>query len=98
MPAPASTSSPRSSPLPMTRVPYVFARTHGVLPVREEGEAVIVLARSDASLEGIAELRRVLQRPLKTLTVSSERFAAELASAYNQASVPMAQISEDMSR
>jgi general secretion pathway protein E len=82
----------------MTRVPYVFARTHGVLPVREEGEAVIVLARSDASLEGIAELRRVLQRPLKTLTVSSERFAAELASAYNQASVPVAQISEDMSR
>ncbi len=94
MPAAASDSSV----LPITRVPYAFARTHGVLPLREEGEAIIVLARSDASLEGIAELRRVLQRPLKTLTVSSERFAAELASAYNQASVPVAQISEDMSR
>ena len=40
-----------------------------------------MLARSDASLEGIAELKRVLQRPLKTLTVNAERFAAELAQA-----------------
>ena len=99
MPAPASTSaSTRSGAVPASRVPYAFARTHGVLPLREEGDAVLVLARSDASIEGMAELKRVLQRPLKTLTVSPERFAAELASAYNQASVPVAQISEDMSR
>jgi general secretion pathway protein E len=98
MPAPASSSSSRSGPVPASRVPYAFARTHGVLPLREEGDAVLVLARSDASIEGIAELKRVLQRPLKTLTVSAERFAAELASAYNQASMPVSQISEDMSR
>jgi general secretion pathway protein E len=71
---------------------------HGVLPLRDEGEAVVVLARSDASLEGIAELKRVLQRPLKTTTVNAERFAAELARVYNQASAPVAQISEDLSR
>jgi len=98
MPAPASSSSSRPGPVPASRVPYAFARTHGVLPLREEGDAVLVLARSDASIEGIAELKRVLQRPLKTLTVSAERFAAELASAYNQASMPVSQISEDMSR
>src|SRR5438477_1805592 len=84
--------------MPARRVPYAFARTHGVLPLREEGDAVLVLARSDASIDGIAELKRVLQRPLKTLTVSAEPFAAELASAYNQASMPVSQISEDMSR
>ncbi len=83
---------------PARRVPYAFARTHGVLPLREEGNAVVVLARVDASVEGIAELRRVLQRPLKTQTVNAERFAAELARAYNEASAPVAQISEDLSR
>jgi general secretion pathway protein E len=80
------------------RIPYAFARTHGLLPMRDDGDAVLVLARSDASVEGIAELKRVLQRPLKTTTVNAERFATELARAYNQASAPVAQISEDMSR
>ena len=83
---------------PAQRVPYAFARAHGVLPLRDEGDAVLVLARADASVEGIAEVKRVLQRPLKTLTVNAERFAAELAQAYNQGSAPVAQISEDMSR
>ena len=92
-----SESTPAGS-APSQRIPYAFARTHGLLPLRDEGEAVLVLARSDASLEGIAELKRVLQRPLKTTTVDPERFAAELARVYNQASAPVAQISEDLSR
>jgi general secretion pathway protein E len=96
MPAlPGSASDPLVAPT--RRIPYAFARTHGVLALRDDGEAVLVLARSDASIEGIAELKRVLQRPLKTLTVNAERFAAELANAYNQAS-PVAQFSEDLSR
>ncbi len=69
------------SPATLERVPYAFARMHGVLPLKDDGESVLVLARSDASVEGIAELSRVLQRPLKTLTVNAERFAAELATA-----------------
>ena len=83
---------------PTRRVPYAFARAHGVLPLRDEGDAVLVLARADASVEGIAELKRVLQRPLKTLTVNAERFAAELAQAYNESSAPVEQISADLSR
>ena len=69
-----------------------------MLPLSDDGESVLVLARSDASVEGIAELKRVLQRTLKTTTVSAERFAAELARVYNEASAPVAQISEDLSR
>src|SRR4051794_30049650 len=79
------------------RIPYAFARTHGVLALREEDGVVVVLTRADASLEGIAELKRVLQKPLSTERVDAQRFAAELAAAYNQAA-PVAQISEDMSR
>src|SRR5256714_10751188 len=76
------------------RVSYAFARSHGIFPLRDEGDAVLVVARDDASVEGIAELKRVLQRPLKTLRVSAERFAAELATAYNQATAPTAQFGE----
>ena len=97
VPGPGSESSAAAARSPIQRIPYAFARTHGVLALRDDGDAVLVLARSDASLEGIAEIKRVLQRPLKTTTVNAERFAAELANAYNQAS-PVAQFTEDFSR
>lgn len=99
MPAPTFRPSSVATPAPtvVERIPYTFARTHGVLPLKEDGGSVLVLARSDASVEGIAELTRILQRPLKTLTVDAERFAAELATVYNQAS-PVAQFSGDLSR
>ncbi len=57
---------------------------------RDEGDAVVVLLRPDATVEGIAELRRVLQRPLVTRAVDAERFAAELARAYNQGGAALA--------
>ena len=93
-PEPSFASDAVSSAAAAPRVSYAFARTHGVFPLRDQGEAVLVVARDDASVEGIAELKRVLQRPLKMLRVSAERFAAELATAYNQASAPAAQFSE----
>jgi len=80
------------------RIPYAFARTHGVLAQREDGGTVIVLTRPDATVEGIAELKRVLQRPLATRAVDAERFAAELARAYNTAAAGVAQLSDDLSR
>jgi general secretion pathway protein E len=67
------------------RIPYAFARTHGVLAVGDEDDAVVVLTRPDATIDGIAELKRVLQRPLRMRAVDAERFAAELARAYNVA-------------
>jgi hypothetical protein len=46
--------------LPAPRIPYAFAKQHGVLAVGNEGDAVVVLMRPDASADGLAELRRVL--------------------------------------
>ncbi|HEY7943006.1 MAG TPA: type II secretion system ATPase GspE [Casimicrobiaceae bacterium] len=99
MPAPLSSpsSDAGAATTPSQRIPYAFARMHGVLPLKDDGDAVLVLARTDASVEGIAELKRVLQRPLKTLTVNAERFAAELATAYNQAAA-VTQFSGDLAR
>ena len=42
-----------------------------------------MLTRPDATVDGLAELQRVLQRPLAPRAVDAERFAAELARAYN---------------
>jgi general secretion pathway protein E len=75
---------------PSARIPYAFSRAHGVLAWRDEGDAVVVLLRPDATVDGIAELRRVLNRPLVTRSVDAEAFAAELARAYNQAGAAVA--------
>ena len=75
---------------PAARIPYAFARTHGVLALRNEGDAVVVLLRPDATIEGIAELKRVLNRPLLTHAVETDTFAAELARTYNQGGAALA--------
>jgi general secretion pathway protein E len=80
------------------RISYAFAKAHGVLAVASEGEAVVVLMRPDATLEGIAELKRVLHRPLVTRAVDAARFASELARAYNVAGRDTALITEDLAR
>ena len=86
-----------ASPLSQ-RIPYAFARTHGVLPLADDGVAVTVLTRPDATVEGIAELRRVLERPLATRPVDAERFAAELARAYNVDDGGARNLSGDLAR
>jgi general secretion pathway protein E len=79
-------------------IPYAFARAHGVLPLAEEQGVVVVLTRPDATVDGLAEIRRVLQRPVKTEAVDAARFAAELARAYNTGDATMAQLSGDLAR
>ena len=71
-------------PALVARIPYAFAKAHGVLAYGSEGESVVVLLRPDATVDGIAEVKRVLNRPLLTRGVNAEAFAAELARAYNQ--------------
>ena len=71
-------------PALVARIPYAFAQMHGVLAYGNDGESVVVLLRPDATVDGIAEVKRVLNRPLLTRAVAAEAFAAELARAYNQ--------------
>jgi len=94
----ADIAAPTASTSTPTRIPYAFARAHGVLAAGEEGGAIVVLTRPDATIEGIAEMKRVLQRPLTLRPVDGERFAAELARVYNAASAGVAQFSDDLAR
>jgi len=79
------------------RIPYAFSKTHGVLAQSDEPAGVVVLTRPDATVEGLAELKRVLQRPLLTRAVDAQRFATELARAYNVEG-GVAQMSDDFAR
>jgi hypothetical protein len=80
------------------QIPYAFAKAHGVLAAGVTGDTVVVLTRPDATPDGVVEIRRVLQRPLVVRAVDAERFAAELARAYNAAAAGVAQLSDDLSR
>jgi len=82
--------NPSAAEAPGARIPYAFSRAHGVLAWRTEGDAVVVLLRPDATIEGIAELKRVLNRPLVTRAVEAETFAAELSRVYNQGGAALA--------
>jgi general secretion pathway protein E len=80
-----------------SRIPYAFARAHGVLPLGVDGDSVVVLTRPDASVDGLAEVRRVLQRPLALRPVAADAFAAELARAYNVGGAAAA-LSDELAR
>jgi general secretion pathway protein E len=81
----ASAAEPTTAAFPhAARIAYAFAQSHGILPGPDEGIAVIVYARPNASADGISEVRRVLARPVRVEPVSMERFATLLARAYNQ--------------
>jgi general secretion pathway protein E len=81
------------------RIPYAFARTHGVLASHDDGDKVIVLMRGDATPEGLAELRRVLARPIAAELVGNDAFAAALARAYGRGgAAAVAAISDDLAR
>jgi len=95
---PADPVAPRPAAPPAQRIPYAFARAHGVLALAEDAGAIVVLTRPDATVDGVAELKRVLQRPLTLRPVDAERFAAELARAYNAAAAGVAQFSDDLGR
>ena len=69
-----------------------------MLAAGTDGDALVVLLLPDATPEGVAELKRVLQRPPVTRAVEPDEFARELARAYNQAAPEAASLAVDLAR
>ena len=63
-------------------IPYAFARRHGVLLARAAEDTAELVLRPDASLSALAEVRRMLARPLQLTRVDAECFDAKLAEHY----------------
>jgi len=68
--------APTPDPALAARIPYAFSRLHGVLAYGREADAIVVLLRPDATVDGIAEMKRVLQSPLVTRIIEPDAFAA----------------------
>ena len=89
------TAAAATSPAP--GIPYAFAKANGVLVAGDEGAAVVVLVRPDATVEGLAEVRRALRRPLITKPVDAAEFAAALSRAYSTSGTAQA-IHDELAR
>ena len=68
------------------RVPYPFAKAHGVLLLELGEREAVVCLREGARAQALAELRRVLGVPLRVGAIErAEPFERRLAEAYTQA-------------
>lgn len=65
-------------------LPYSFARTHRILPVEEKEGLLTLWVTEDTTPTAIMEVRRALQRDIRPVIVSRERFDQSLQSAYAQ--------------
>jgi general secretion pathway protein E len=68
------------------RIPYAFAKRHGVLISRIEDNEVHILHREDFSPTILPEVKRVTGRKLALDAATDEQFAAILAQTYEQGS------------
>jgi len=68
------------------RLPYAFAKRHGVLIGQIEDDQIQIMHREDFSPLILAEVRRVTGRKLTLSSASDEQFSALLAQTYEQGS------------
>ena len=87
---PMSEVQPEVSP----RLPYSFARRHGVLLSGTENGRSQLYYRSGVTLEAINEARRYAARPLHMQVVSPEQFDRLLQQEYEQGTAGM-QVMDD---
>ncbi len=66
----------------ISKLPYHFAKRYGVMSVGMVGDEVEIWQRAQVSGAVLAELERVLRRPLRLSTVGEEVFLAALNTGY----------------
>jgi general secretion pathway protein E len=78
------------------RVPYHFAKRHGVLSARADGGRIEVWARSGATTTALAEMRRALGGPIAVRELSDAEFDQALDRAYERSMSHAMQIVDDI--
>lgn len=82
---------------PAFRLPYPFAKQHGVLIRGNVGEnALEVVVRPTTAPGSLAEVRRISGRLVRPQRVDEETFAALLAEAYGQGEQTAAEVVDDI--
>ena len=67
------------------RIPYAFAKAHGVVVTSMEGDLAHVAVREDARAGALAELRRALGVPVNARRLDAGQFDELIAATYNGA-------------
>src|SRR3569833_4222795 len=86
---PAAPEAPR-------RLPFAYAKRHGVLVNQWDNGRAIVWCRPDVSAATLAEVRRYLGAPITLETIDTDRFDYQLRQAYEQGSSEAMDIMGDL--
>ncbi|HWN46823.1 MAG TPA: type II secretion system ATPase GspE [Steroidobacteraceae bacterium] len=79
-----------------SRLPYAFARAHGVLLGEVADNFAEVVAREDANPAALAEVRRLAARPLRINSIGRGAFEARLSETYSQGESNAAEVAADV--
>lgn len=66
------------------KVPYVFAKRHVVLPIKEEADTVLVAVADPLNLEPLEELRIMLEKEITAVYSPKENILNAINECYNQ--------------
>ena len=78
------------------KIPYSFAKTHGVLLLEITEECAELSVREGATPQALAEVRRVLGVPIKATLMPVAEFERAMAAAYGQADGSAASMVDDV--
>ena len=78
------------------RLPYHFAKRHGVISAREDNGQIEVWARTGVGMQVLAELQRTLRQPIQLHELTNEHFEAALNKAYERGMSHAMQIVGDL--
>ncbi len=78
------------------RLPYHFAKRHGVISAREHNGQIEIWARSGVASNVLIELQRALRQPIQLRELSQEHFDAALNKAYERGMSHAMQIVGDL--
>ncbi|HLP97893.1 MAG TPA: type II secretion system ATPase GspE [Sideroxyarcus sp.] len=78
------------------KIPYSFAKAHGVVLTDCTAESAQVVFRPDARPEALSEMMRLLALPIEAGPVSADEFERVLADAYSQADESAASLVGDV--
>jgi len=92
----SQTPQQAAEPTPPRGLPYAFAKRHGVLVGEADGAALTVWHRPGLRIETLAELRRLLRRPLHLSAVEPAAFERLLTQHYDRGGEGAAAMMADM--
>src|SRR5882672_2303948 len=78
------------------RLPYAFAKRHGVISARQLDDGIELWVRPGVKAAALAEVQRVLGGPLALRELAKEAFDAALARAYERGASSTADIMTDL--